>query len=193
MATYLERLTSVWCAGVRDRPDAPARVGSPAERTGLADPVAGASGWSADDAKPPDIDATASERIHSEERIPNSEFRMGSSPRVQRIPHLESGISNLESGISDVPSHSFTDAQAVEARPPGDPTSSAEAAGMSWADPFIHAPRMGPTLLAAQSRRVGPPRGGRPSRSRPASRPDRSSIAAPPGPRAPRRRHSDGG
>jgi hypothetical protein len=45
-----------------DRPDAPARVGSPAERTGCAAPLAGASGRSAGDAKRPDIDATASEK-----------------------------------------------------------------------------------------------------------------------------------
>jgi len=45
-----------------DRPDAPARVRSPAERTGAADPLASASGRSADDANRPDIAATASEK-----------------------------------------------------------------------------------------------------------------------------------
>src|SRR6185437_3264593 len=49
------------CGPVGDQPDAPARVRSPAGRAGAGDPLAGASGRSADGTDRPGIEATASD------------------------------------------------------------------------------------------------------------------------------------
>src|SRR5579885_859880 len=70
-----------------DRPDAPARIGSPAEPTGPADPLAGASGSSPHDANQPDIPATVSQDAEDP-----------SDSRARAVP--ESGIRSSEWRLS---------------------------------------------------------------------------------------------
>src|SRR6185312_2683471 len=69
------------------RPDAPARVRSPARRVGPADPLAGASGSSTDGAYQPGIDATVSESADSVQSDSRPSARGASEVTTEMCAH----------------------------------------------------------------------------------------------------------